>query len=234
VRVVDEKEGTAARGMIEKQAGVCETGETLFRHERDAIDEINQEGGNHVQKGQTGSKAGENTARGACLSDYEVGGKKEAVVCERARRTAWKRHLHERGRGEQRERGACVRERKMGGEKEALVWEEGKVADQERGFHHEREALVGEATGAKEALVGEKKALVGEKEALVDEKEALAGDKEALVWRMFEVLGTRKTLDVKGETLREAIGKKVELVVKDVDEELVWKMARRLARTRLG
>jgi hypothetical protein len=89
VRVVDEKEGTAARGMIEKQAGVCETGETLFRHERrDAIDEINQEGGNHVQKGQTGSKAGENTTRGACLSDYEVGGKKEAVVCERARRTA--------------------------------------------------------------------------------------------------------------------------------------------------
>jgi hypothetical protein len=38
---------------------------------------------------------------------------------------------------------------------------------------------------------------------------------------MFEVLGTRKTLDVKGETLSEAIGKKVELVVKDVDEELV-------------
>jgi hypothetical protein len=50
------------------------------RHERrDATDEINHEGENHVQKGQTGSKAGENTTRGVCVRDCGDG-RKESVV----------------------------------------------------------------------------------------------------------------------------------------------------------
>jgi hypothetical protein len=118
--VVDEKEATAARRMIEKQTGVCETGETLFAEQGQegmATHEINQESENHFQKGQTGSKTDENTTKGVCLSDCEVrtrkgeargtcmredeaGSEKEALVSERARRAARKRRLCERGQGD--------------------------------------------------------------------------------------------------------------------------------------
>jgi hypothetical protein len=109
---------------------------------------------------------------------------------------------------------------------------EGKVIEQGRGFQHEQEALVGEATGAKGALVGEKKPPAGKKDVLVDETEMIAGEKEALLWRVFEVVGTRETLDVKRKTVREAIDEKVEFVAKDVGEGLEEKKELVRERTR--